>query len=98
MASYKTLEAGPSHSDGLQVGNAVTDKVGLFGVTPVVQPAGANQIAITDNSGGTGTDTLLAVEASYTQATLQDNFATLADKVNDIRQDLIDLGIIKGAA
>lgn len=34
--------------DGLKIGEAVTDKVGFFGVTPVVQQAAAGQAAATD--------------------------------------------------
>lgn len=37
---------------------------------------------LTDSSGGTANDTLAAVEATYVQATLANNFADLAAKVN----------------
>ncbi len=37
---------------------------------------------LTDSSGGTAADTIAAVEGSYTQATLANNFASLAAKVN----------------
>lgn len=51
-------------------------------------------ITIVDNSGGTGTDTLIAVEASYVQATLRDNFATLRDKMEEIQAVLRLHGLI----
>lgn len=35
-------------TDGYKVGEAVTDKVGFYGVTPVVQQASANQAVATD--------------------------------------------------
>lgn len=40
--------------------------------------------SLTDNSGGTANDTLADVEATYTEATLANNFADLAAKVNAI--------------
>ncbi len=39
---------------------------------------------LTDSSGGTANDTLAAVEATYVQATLANNFADLAAKVNSL--------------
>lgn len=39
---------------------------------------------LTDSSGGTANDTLAAVEATYVQATLANNFADLAAKVNTL--------------
>lgn len=41
-------------------------------------------VALTDNSGGTADNTLADVEGSYTEATLANNFADLAAKVNAI--------------
>jgi hypothetical protein len=34
--------------NGYLIGEAVTDKIGHYGVTPVVQPASANQAVATD--------------------------------------------------
>jgi hypothetical protein len=59
-------------------------------VTPATQP---DFTALTDNSGGTASNTLADVEASYTEATLANNFATLAAKVNDILVHLKSVGI-----
>lgn len=39
---------------------------------------------LTDSSGGTANDTLAAVEATYVQATVANNFADLAAKVNTL--------------
>lgn len=39
---------------------------------------------LTDNSGGTGTDTLAVVGATYSQAVVANNFATVADKIEEI--------------
>lgn len=49
---------------------------------------------LTDNSGGTADDTIADVEATYTEATLANNFADLAAKVNAILAALRGAGII----
>ncbi len=36
--------------DGAQMGQSATEKIGLFGVTPIVQPASSNQAAVTATS------------------------------------------------
>jgi len=61
-------------------------KLGLWNATPVVQPAHADQAAVTQTAGGT-----------YT-ATEQAMLADLKRLVNRLRTDLIAIGIIKGAA
>lgn len=37
MATYERLDYGSP--DGCQIGGAATDKIGLFGATPVVRPS-----------------------------------------------------------
>jgi len=49
--------------------------------------------ALTDNTGGTADNTLASVEASYTQATIRNNFADLGAKVNSIISALKAAGI-----
>ena len=41
-------------------------------------------VKLTDSSGGTGDNTLAAIEGSYTQATIRNNFADLAKKLNEV--------------
>lgn len=92
---------------GLNIG--VSDGlIGFYETTPVVQPSGASQAAVTsvtDSTGGTADGTLADVTATYSQSTLNNNFADLAAKVNanvtllnQIRSDLVTLGLIKGSA
>ena len=86
---------------GTQFGSATTEKIGFFGATPIVQPANANQAALTDSSGGTADGTVSAVgdtSAGDESATINNNFAELTGKVNVIRQVLVDFGLWKGAA
>lgn len=62
-----------------------------------IQAAGTQASAIadlTDNSGGTADGTIADVEAIYTEATLANNFADLAAKVNAILAALRGAGII----
>lgn len=50
---------------------------------------GANGIAeLTDNSGGTGSDTLAAISASYTQSEVRNSIASLAAKINGVIRQL----------
>lgn len=105
---------------GTKVGTAAAQKLGKWGAAPIVQPASANQaalaalttVALTNSTTGTATTTLNDVGGSYTQATLNNNFATLAVQhsavladlaalrtlVNQLRADLVAAGNIKGSA
>jgi len=87
---------------GYSVGSSATDKIGLYGLTPAVQPSSANQTALTDSTGGGVTDaTLAAVGATNSgdvSAAINDNFAKTAELVNALRSALVTVGIIKGSA
>jgi len=74
---------------GTKIGTATTQKLGLWGVTPVVQPASANQAAV---SATAATQTTPWGFASQAQA---DGIVTL---LNEIRSALVTIGAIKGAA
>ena len=110
--SPATLTVGGGYgSDGLTVdadGNVTTDgslkctSVHFNDGTPVALQASANQIALTDSSGGSaGNETLAACADTSTgdrSGTINDNFAKTAVLLNEIRQCLVDVGLIKGAA
>jgi len=88
------------NSDGSYVGQSATDKVGFFGVTPAVQPSGSTQAAVT-----VSTITTAATTTSpwgFATSTQADNLAASTRNavtlVNQLRADLVTLGIIKGAA
>lgn len=72
--------------------------LGFFGAGAIARPAGANQAAITNSTGGTRDGTLADVGATYNQATLNNNFTDLHVLVNEIRTALVNLGLIKGSA
>lgn len=71
---------------GTKIGTATTQKLGFWNATPVVQPADAAQAAATGTAG-----------ASYT-ATEQTLINDLKTLVNQLRSDLVTVGLIKGAA
>lgn len=91
---------------GTQFGTTVTQKVGFWGQTPIVQPVGAGQgvvTALTDNSGGSSGGNTIAVVTDNTSAA--NAIATLAAKVNAvnvlvtaIRLGLVNSGLLKGSA
>lgn len=92
---------------GTKFGTATTQKLGLWGVTPVTQPAGSGQAAVTlgntDNEIGG-----LTISAAYSQAEVQalrDKTEELADDVRNlstlihaIRSAGVSIGAWKGAA
>lgn len=77
-------------SDGALIGRSA-DKVGFYGLTtPIVQPTGATQAAVTE--GG-------ATLYGCTQiASLQSLGSANKTLLNKIRSDLVALNILKGSA
>lgn len=65
----------------------------LDGAT-VLSEQGAAIASLTDSTGGTANDTLVAISAAYVQAEVRDNMADLAAKVNAILAALRTAGII----
>lgn len=101
-------------TNGVKFGAGATDKLGFYGATPVVQPAHANQGALTDSTGGTAAFTLVTLSTltdspasadalrdeliSLWLPEIENNFASVARLVNRIRTELVALGLIKGSA
>lgn len=76
---------------GTKIGTGATQKLGFWNATPVVQPVGAAQAAVTPSTSFTGSDT---VDKATVLAAVQ-AVETLA---NALRTALVNAGIIKGAA
>lgn len=77
---------------GLQIGGTASEKVGFFGATPADQPASANQAAVTfETVGNVQTNNSATVQ-------ITNNFSTIITLVNQIRTDLVELGLQKGSA
>jgi hypothetical protein len=100
-------------NEKLTILSAVTQKLGFYGTTPVVQPASADQAdqgAMTTAGNNTGTsgaglsligDTTMVNQASNLMndlKALQEDIAALDTIVTAMRTALVNLGIIKGAA
>lgn len=71
---------------GSKIGSAPTELLALWGATPLVQPASANQAAVTQ--------TAAATYGANEQAML----GSIKTLVNQLRADLVAAGVIKGAA
>lgn len=86
--------------DGVCVGRAAADKVSFYGITPAVQPSGANQAAAPTTTITTAaTSTTPYGFATSTQATnLLARVVANTTLLNQIRSDLVTLGILKGSA
>lgn len=86
---------------GASFGNAITDKISFYGVTPVAQAAGANQAALTNSTGGSADGTLAAVgdtSMGDESAAINNNFTDIHTLLNELRTALVNVGIIKGSA
>lgn len=58
---------------------------------PILNSSEAQEAAITgltDNSGGTATDTIAAIGATYSQAEVQNAIASLSAKINELNAAL----------
>lgn len=75
---------------GSQICTAVSQKLGFWAAAPVVQPASTSQAAVSLPAwDGDGT-----VDPTQVNA----NFAALETLINQLRSDLVTVGLIKGAA
>jgi hypothetical protein len=86
--------------DGTTLGQSATDLIAFYGATPLARPAGAAQAAVTDGSTGTAaaTNGIAALTGTYNSTILANAIATLAAQGNALRNALVSLGAIKGAA
>ena len=75
-------------AEGTSLGQSITDKVSLYGVTPIVQRAGAAQAAVA-TTGATASSPY-----GYTEAQANAIIAL----VNELRAAMVAIGAIKGAA
>lgn len=85
MADYDYI--GTNRPDGCMIGIASTEKVGFFGTTPCDQPAASNQGAVTTSITTTATTTNIETTCN-----------SIITLLNQIRTDLVELGLIKGEA
>ena len=99
MATPRQLS--DTKSDGTLLGASSSDYIGFYGLaTPIVQPSGATQAAVTVSTITTASQT--TTPYGFATATQADNLtATVANTVtlvNKLRADLVALGLLKGSA
>lgn len=76
---------------GTKIGTATTQKIGFYNAAPVAQPASANQAAANQSSDFSGSDTV-------NKQTVLTAVVAVENLANQLRSDLIALGLIKGSA
>jgi hypothetical protein len=85
---------------GTKIGTATSQKIAFWNATPVIQPASANQAAVTTTVATTAATNITPY--GYTTAAQADNLITevgeLKTLTNQLRSDLVTMGLIKGAA
>ncbi len=111
-----------ARSEGVKVGQSVTDLVGFWGVSPADQPASGSQAAVsTTTSSAASTTTITTAStttspAGYATTTQANDVAAIVGElrtgyniirtlnyqygvfINQLRTDLVEIGIIKGSA
>lgn len=85
MASYEQVTY--NSPDGAQIGQSATEKVGFFGVAPVVQPTNSAQAALT----------LTTATTSGFGFSTSAGFNAFIAQLENIRASLVLLGILKGS-
>jgi hypothetical protein len=95
MAVKYTTDANP---DGNVIGQSATDLIGFYGATPVVRPSATAQSAVATTALATiGSTTLTAADLTAINA-LVTRGGALTTLVNQLRSDLVTLGVLKGSA
>ena len=73
-----------------------------YGASPITQPSGAGQAAVATTAITTAAITTTTNAYGYATTTQANNIAAIADAtrtlVNQLRSDLVTLGLIKGSA
>lgn len=83
---------------GTKFGTATGQKMGFWNVAPVIQPAHANQAALTNSSGGTYDGTLAAISGTGDDAGINNNFTDIFTLLDAMRTAMVNSGMMKGAA
>lgn len=98
MAEYQYI--GEGRADGAIVFSSASKKGAFFGKTPIVQPSGAAQAAVAVSTITTAATTTTPWGfATSTQAdALAATVVATRALVNQLRSDIVALGLIKGAA
>lgn len=96
MAIGKQLS--DNNPDGTSIGQSSTDKVSFWGATPVVRPTGTSQSAVATTAITTLATTPTATDIAVAVNSLIARQAAAVTLVNQLRADLVTVGVIKGSA
>ena len=78
--------------NGSKIGTNASQLLGFYNATPVSRRTiGAAISGITSSSAGTA---LAEPSGAYTQSEMQQNFRRIQDRLNDLRTNLTDLGLV----
>jgi hypothetical protein len=95
MATIKELgDGGP---DGTRLGTTSSELVGFWGKTPVNQPNGTNQFAVTTTALTTITDIVTTASMTGAINAVVARVDSLSLFAYQLRADLVEIGIIKGS-
>lgn len=95
----QVITGGGPQGDGVLIGESASEKVGFFAATPVDQPVGATQAAVTDTTTNGAASSAADLAALKTECeAIGDTLRATVILVNKLRTDLVELGLIKGAA
>jgi hypothetical protein len=83
---------------GTKIGTATSQKLGFWNATPIIQPAGSAQAALTDSTTGTAGTTVNDGTGTYSQTITNNNNATILALLGAIRTALVNAGLMKGSA
>lgn len=92
------LERTNANPDGSRFGQSLSDKVGFWGVTPVVQPLATAQSAVATTAITTLVTTPASTDIAVAVNSLIARVAAIVTLDNQIRSDLVTVGLIKGSA
>lgn len=88
----------PGGTDGVNLGQSATDLVGFYGATPVVKPAATAQSAVATTAITTLATTPTATDIAVAVNSLISRQSALTTLANQLRSDLVSLGLVKGSA
>lgn len=88
---------GDGNDDGEILGRS-SGKVGFYGTTPAIQPTGTSQSAVATTAITTLATTPTATDIAVAVNSLISRQSAAVTLVNQLRSDLVTLGVIKGSA
>lgn len=98
VGGAQTFTGGATFSGNVVLGDAATDTVGFYGITPVVQPAATAQSAFASTViTSVASTSLTALDVTRINA-LIDRVEAMRVYLAQTRADLVAIGIQKGSA